>query len=89
MSRTSNADMCREKREQYSLESPPVLDSVPLKGAGAPIHEYDMVGEGVSRVLRCVQRPDVGTKGKGWSKGRHVLEKESRRKRRGGAASMI
>jgi hypothetical protein len=28
----------------YLLESPPVFGSVPLKGAGAPVHAYDMFG---------------------------------------------
>lgn len=29
----------------YTPESPPVSELVPLKTAGAPIHEYDMVPE--------------------------------------------
>ena len=37
----------------YAPESPPVISSVPLNSAGAPIHECDMVGAswGIVRVL--------------------------------------
>jgi hypothetical protein len=35
----------------HLLESPPVLGSVPLKEAGAPVHAYDMFGALLAKEL--------------------------------------